>query len=170
MQQKKVGAEKNKLVPTPLGRSVLDFLLQHFDDLFSYNFTGELEHRLDSVADGTQSWKDVVKDTWESYKDRYQLLNEKRATSEKREEKGVSPKIKEFSNGLKAVQSKKGPLLLIEGTTKEDTRFLGWPDRVTWDQMTEEVAQQFVQTATAKLVIGEWNGRPMERKSGKFGD
>jgi topoisomerase IA-like protein len=41
--------------------------------------------------------------------------------------------------------------------------------------MTEEVAQQFVQTATAKIAaslasIGEWNGQPMERKSGKFGD
>jgi DNA topoisomerase-1 len=40
--KKKVGAEKNKLVPTELGRSVLNFILKHFNDLFDYGFTSQM--------------------------------------------------------------------------------------------------------------------------------
>ena len=176
---KKVGAEKQKLVPTELGRSVLHFLLQHFDDLFAYDFTGQLEQRLDHVADGTENWKAVVRDTWTAYKERYELLNQK-------VQQGVSNKVKEFQDGLKAVQSKKGPLLLREGSNrdgvplnsrdgvplkKDSTTFFGWPQGVTWDQMTEQVAQAFItQQQKPMESFGTWNDQPIERKTGKFGD
>jgi len=160
---KKVGAEKQKLVPTELGRSVLHFLLQHFDDLFAYDFTRHLEQRLDHVADGTENWKAVVRDSWNTYKDRYALLNQK-------PQQGL--KVKEFQDGLKAVQSKKGPLLLREGSKeKSDTIFFGWPQGVSWDDMTEEVAQAFIaQQEKPKESFGTWNNEPIERKTGKFGD
>ena len=177
-KSKKVGAEKQKLVPTELGRSVLHFLLQHFDDLFAYDFTGQLEQRLDHVADGTENWKAVVRDTWTTYKERYEHLNQK-------VQQGVSNKVKEFQDGLKAVQSKKGSLLLREGSNrdgvplnsrdgvplKSDTIFFGWPQGVTWDQMTEEVAQAFIAQQQKPLEsFGIWNDNPIERKTGKFGD
>ena len=161
---KKVGAEKQKLVPTELGRSVLHFLLQHFDDLFAYDFTRHLEQRLDHVADGTEDWKAVVRDSWMTYKERYELLNQK-------VKQGVSDKVKEFQDGVKAVQSKKGPLLLREGLTKDSTIFFGWPQGVTWDQMTEESAQAFIaQQQKLQESFGTWNDNPIERKTGKFGD
>ena len=157
--QKKIGAEKNKLVPTALGRSVVQFMIQHFDDLFAYDFTAHMEQRLDQIADGTQPWKEVVRDVWVSYKDRYETLNKKQE---------VSTRSKGFVNGVKAVQTKKGPLLLIEGATKDKTQFLGWPHGVSWDQLTEEHVLTFMQAQHA--VPGEWNGQPIERKSGKFGE
>ena len=55
--KKKLGAEKSKLVPTDLGRSVLQFLLQHFNDLFDYSFTAQMEKRLDKIAEGKEHWK-----------------------------------------------------------------------------------------------------------------
>jgi DNA topoisomerase I len=165
---KKVGAEKNKLVPTPLGRSVLDFMLQHFDDLFNYRFTSQMEKRLDRIAEGQEEWKQVLKDMWLSYQGRYQTLSSK--PLEKRG--GSSDKVREFGNGLKAVQSKKGPLLLVEGATKEDTQFLGWPDGIRFQDITEEQAKQFIALAQQKKKgeeIGEWNGTITIKKTGKFG-
>ena len=123
--KKKVGAEKNKLVPTDLGRSVLSFILKHFNDLFDYGFTAQMEKRLDQVAEGSEQWKQVLRDMWASYKDRYEDLCSKQSIKTKEGEQNA--KVKEFSGGLKAVQSKKGPLLLIEGVKKEDTQFLGFP-------------------------------------------
>jgi DNA topoisomerase-1 len=73
-ESKKVGAEKNKLVPTDLGRSVLTFLLQHFTDLFEYDVTSHMEKRLDRIGEGVELWKDVLHDTWNSYKERYETL------------------------------------------------------------------------------------------------
>ena len=75
MKDKKVAAEKNKLIPTELGRSVLGFMLNHFNDMFNYDFTSRMEQRLDLIAEGKEEWKAVVRDTWMSYKDRYTALN-----------------------------------------------------------------------------------------------
>ena len=201
--KKKIGAEKNKLVPTNLGRSVLAFMLKHFDDLFAYNFTGEMEKKLDLIAEGNgnaegdaegnaeSDWKHVVQTTWESYKERYNKLlksekkseiekenkedkedNEDKEDTNNRTNDRTNNRIKEFKGGLKAVQTKKGPLLLIEGKTKEDTQFIGWPDRVLFEDMTEGVAEEFVKThknARQLEIIGEWNKNPIHKKSGKFG-
>jgi DNA topoisomerase-1 len=105
MKDKKVAAEKNKMIPTDLGRSVVTFMLQHFEDIFNYNFTGHMEQRLQLVAEGKEEWKGVIHDTWTSYKDRFDALN----------------------------------AMKREYTAKSEQ-------------------------------IGEWNGEPIEKKSGKFGD
>ena len=163
LQKKKVGAEKKKLVPTPLGRSVLEFAVKHFDDLFAYGFTAHMEQQLDAIAKGSiQNEKVVLRTMWESYKERYETLLRSSAN-----QAGGSAKIKSFANGLKAVQSKKGPLLLIEGIVKKDTQFLGWPDGVSWDQMTEEIAKAF---QGGQKPLGMWKDQPIQKKSGKFGD
>jgi DNA topoisomerase-1 len=169
--KKKVGAEKNKLVPTDLGRSVLTFMLKHFNDLFDYGFTAQMEKRLDQVAEGSEPWKQVLRDMWASYKDRYEDLCSKQSIKAKDGEQNA--KIKEFTNGLKAVQSKKGPLLLIEGAKKEDTQFIGWPVGVAFEDMTEERALKFKEEAAQKKrgdEVGQWNGQSIVKKTGKFGD
>jgi DNA topoisomerase-1 len=169
--KKKVGAEKNKLVPTDLGRSVLNFMLKHFNDLFDYGFTAQMEKRLDKIAEGEEAWKQVLRDMWGSYKERYEDLCSKQAIKSKDGEQNA--RVKEFSNGLKAVQSKKGPLLLIEHAKKEDTEFLGWPSGVAFEDITEERALKFKEELAKKKAgdeIGEWNGHPILKKTGKFGD
>lgn len=165
--QKKVGAEKSKLVPTELGRSVLHFMLTHFDDLFAYGFTAQMEQRLDHVANGEEPWKTLLKDMWESYKDRYEDLKKQPAKT------AASVKVREFSNGLKAVMSKKGPLLLQEGKMKEDTQFFGWPQGIPFETITEEVAITFIQGEQEKKEgneIGRWKDQPIIKKKGKFGE
>jgi len=169
--QKKVGAEKNKLVPTDLGRSVLAFMLQHFQDLFDYSFTSHMEKRLDKIAEGQEPWKQVLKDTWQSYKDRYEDLLSKQSLQPK--EGQPNAKVREFSQGLKAVQSKKGPLLLIEGPNKEDTQFFGWPTGTSFANITEQAALAFVQAERQRregTLVGEWKGQPIQKKTGKFGE
>ena len=169
--KKKVGAEKNKLVPTDLGRSVLNFVLKHFNDLFDYGFTAQMEKRLDQVAEGNEPWKQVLRDMWASYKDRYEDLCSKQSIKAKDGEQNA--KVKEFTGGLKAVQSKKGPLLLIEGAKKEDTQFIGWPTGVAFEDMTEECALKFKEEAAQKKrgdEVGQWNDQAIVKKTGKFGD
>lgn len=170
--KKKVGAEKNKLVPTDLGRSVLTFMLKHFDDLFAYSFTAQMEKRLDQVAEGSEPWKQLLRDMWASYKERYEDLSAKQQIKSNTNGE-TTARIKEFSGGLKAVQTKKGPLLLIEGAKKEDTVFLGWPKGTQFEDMTEQKAIKFKEEETKKkagATLGEWDGRPIVKKSGKFGE
>ena len=166
--KKKVGAEKNKLVPTDLGRSVWNWLKTQFDDLFAYGFTAQMEQRLDQIAHPTkdqQSWKQLLHEIWNSYRARVETLTS--------DQPAISnSKIRTFANGLKAVQSKKGPILLMEGVTKDDTQFFGWPKDTAFDQITEEQAIQFQKDQNilrSGSDFGEWNGNRIQKRSGKFG-
>ena len=142
---KTLGAEKKKLVPTDLGRSCLQFLDQHFAHLFQYKFTSEMEQRLDRIEKGLEHWKKVLQDTWLSYKDKYQTMikSPSKAGTD-------SAKIRVLnSEGLKAVMTKKGPLLLKEGATKDLTVFYGWPQGVPFASITEAQALAHVASASA---------------------
>jgi DNA topoisomerase-1 len=50
--EREFGNEKNKLVIQPLGTIVMEFLAQHFNKLFEYNFTKKMEDDLDKIAKG----------------------------------------------------------------------------------------------------------------------
>lgn len=159
---KKIGGEKDKMVPTPLGLSILDFCMKEFPSLFDYGFTAQMESRLDKVAEKSEVWKNVCRDTWNSYKDHYTELK-------KSGSKNKSAKVHEFSDGLKAVIGKKGPLLLkeIDGD-KEKTVFYGWPDGIAFNAMTEEMAVKFIQGNLVNT-LGEHDGHSLIKKKGPFG-
>jgi DNA topoisomerase-1 len=50
ISEKSFGGEKNKLVVEPIGILCLEFLLQHFDHLFDYDYTKHMEEGLDKIA------------------------------------------------------------------------------------------------------------------------
>ena len=49
--QEKSGATKGKLLPTPVGELVSDFLTDNFDQIVDYGFTADVEKKLDLVAE-----------------------------------------------------------------------------------------------------------------------
>lgn len=156
-KQLAIGGEKQKMVPTPLGRQVIEFLMREYSDIFDYSFTANMEAGLDLVASGGGAatkaeggqWKKILYDTWNSYKDRY-LADKERQTAGPTGGGGPSDKIKMFGE-YKAVMSKKGPLLLKEGEKKTDaTVFYGWPEGTTWESITEEVALEFIADKVAE--------------------
>jgi DNA topoisomerase-1 len=166
----KVGTEKDRLVPTELGRTVLHYLLTHFDDLFAYTFTSAMETRLDKIAEGQEPFKQVLRDTWTAYKDRYTTLKATKSTTGA----AVSEHKREFADGLKAVMTKKGPLLLREDPkgVKDNTIFYGWPTAIPFAELTEEAAQAFASSKASEKVgqvLGEHEGHPITKKVGKFG-
>ena len=169
----KKGGEKARMVPTPLGKTVLEFTLKHFPDLFAYDFTAGMEKRLDKVAEGTEQWKTVLQDTWNSYKDRISELKSSSAGGAK--SAGGNAKSREFANSLKAVLTAKGPLLLKEGATKEETVFYGWPSSVPKKgihEITEDEVKAFIASVTSQKQgdsMGEWNGHEIYKKKGPYG-
>jgi DNA topoisomerase-1 len=51
-----VYSEDRKFVPTDLGINVVDYLEENFKDIMNFNFTAELEKKLDQVAEGDLDW------------------------------------------------------------------------------------------------------------------
>lgn len=164
---KRVGAEKNKLTPTALGLSALEFCLKEFPHLFAYTFTRDMEEQLDEISQGGREWRSVCQATWDAYREKYEIMKQTTGTQT------ASARQHIFSNGIKAVQSKKGPLLLIEGATKDDTKFYGWPTGVSFASITEDVATAHVDALRRReenSQLGDYEGEPMLRKKGPYGE
>ena len=47
----KSGSNKGKLIPTPVGELVADFLTDHFKQIIDYGFTADVETKLDKIAE-----------------------------------------------------------------------------------------------------------------------
>ena len=54
--KREFGNEKSKLVIQPLGIVVMEFLEKHFDSLFKYEYTSDMESILDKIAKGEEIW------------------------------------------------------------------------------------------------------------------
>ena len=54
--EKEFGNEKNRLVIQPVGLLVIEFLIENFTELFNYDYTKNMEDRLDVIAKGDMIW------------------------------------------------------------------------------------------------------------------
>ncbi len=58
--QEKTGADKGKLVPTPAGELIADFLGKHFKQIIDYDFTAAVEKKFDHIADNKLKRNDML--------------------------------------------------------------------------------------------------------------
>jgi DNA topoisomerase-1 len=162
LKQCKVGEEKQKLVPTQLGESVLVFCIKEFPHLFDYTFTANMESKLDRVSKGEEGWKTVCETTWNSYKTDYERLSSKQSLP------STSEKVRDFGNGLKAVLSKKG-LLLVKEIEKGKAVFAPFPDSSTMQTITPEEANEAFEHHTNGIILGKYEEKPLYKKHGPYG-
>jgi len=123
-----------------------------------------MEESLDKIAEGQEAWKKVLKNTWSAYKERYVAIKGQAGT--------VSSERRRILGDIVAVIGKKGPLLLKESEDKDKTVFYGWPDKIAFQDITEEKAMQFVESQKKTKEgeeIGELDDKPVIRKKGPYG-
>lgn len=63
----KIGGEKNKIIPTPLGRQVNAFLMEHFEKIMDIKFTAGMEEKLDLIAHGKVKWYNVIREYYDAF-------------------------------------------------------------------------------------------------------
>ncbi len=62
-----VHMDKKRLVPEGKGRLVTAFLESFFQRYVEYDFTADLEEKLDRISAGDLNWKDVLRDFWTDF-------------------------------------------------------------------------------------------------------
>ena len=166
----KVGADRNKLRSTALGRAVTEFLDKEYNDLFAYEFTAAMETNLDEIAHGTKIYKSLLQNTWDTYKDRYTTMTAggSKATKAARE--------RVLTEGLKVILSAKGPLFVRDPPTGSPksvkATFAALLPSHAYESVTVEDAEAaFTAAVAAKAgeLIGEFDGEEIRKKRGPYG-
>ncbi|EJN04814.1 type I DNA topoisomerase [Phyllobacterium sp. YR531] len=73
--------EKRKLLPEAKGRLVIAFLESFFQRYVEYDFTADLEEKLDEISDGKLKWKDVLRAFWTDFFGSVDGIKELRVTN-----------------------------------------------------------------------------------------
>lgn len=162
-----VGKESNKLQVTALGRTVAEFLYKHYDDVFAYNYTAQMEQELDQIAKGARSWKSLLQTNWDLYKERYTthtttVLDPD--TKKQQQAEAKSNQKRDLGEGICVVLSRKGPLFL-----KEETKdFASLPPTASFETVTLQQAKQ-AYAMKAGTDFGTYEDKPLLKKKGPYG-
>ncbi|GEM86151.1 type I DNA topoisomerase [Meiothermus granaticius] len=65
------------LRPTPLGREVIAYLTKTFPDVVAYEFTAQMEARLDEIEEGKAQWPKVVREFYDPFLKDYAKVPQK---------------------------------------------------------------------------------------------
>jgi topoisomerase IA-like protein len=151
--------------------------------MIAYDMTAAMEAQLDEVAKGARHWQTLLTETWDRYKDRYDTIM---ATPSAPRTGGAaavggagttattsSDRVANFGDGYKMVISKKGPLFVLEQPDKTPpVRFASVPAHLSITTATRADAEAAFAAATAATTgesLGDLDGEPVLRRTGKFG-
>jgi len=163
------GNEKGKLIVQPLGVVVIDFLEKHFQELFNYQYTKQMEDALDSISQGTISKQEVCKKFYNQILLLKEKISEKKTTSLQKE----SIKIDENHT---FIIGKNGPVIkCIEGdnvTFKPIKKGIDIyrlkESNINIDEIVDSKKMELKQKRDG-IELGEYQGETLLLKKGKYG-
>ena len=167
--EKKVGEEKNKILPTGLGKTVDGYLTNEFPMLLDFSFTSSLEDLLDDISKGNKEWASVVKFVYDKFSPKILEL-EKACASITSSSKQTMRKNERIlgadSNGrtLIACIGKYGPMIVSK---KEDTKDMYAPLKTqTIEEVTLEEATELFRYPKE---LGQYKNKPVCLMKGQYG-
>ena len=164
--QEKTGADKGKLVPTPSGELISDFLSNHFDQIVDYGFTADVEEEFDQIATGALARNTMLE---RFYKPFHMLITESggidRATVGQSRDVGIDPKS---GKPIIARFGRFGPMLQLGSTDSEEKpQFAPMPARTKIESITLEEA---LYAFKLPRVVGQTKeGIDIKANIGRFG-
>lgn len=164
--QEKTGATKGKLVPTPAGELIADFLLNHFEPVVDYSFTAKVEQDFDAIANDKTERNSMLEAFYGPF---HALISQSgaidRSTVGESREIGIHPKL---NKPIIARFGRFGPMLQL-GTTEGDEKpqFAPLPKGSRIQTVSLE---QAVKAFELPRVVGTTSdGKEIKANVGRFG-
>jgi len=159
------GSDRGKLVPTDTGIVVNDFLMEKFPEIMDYNFTANVEHDFDLVAEGEKDWTELIRTFYGDLEPQVETVLSERSDTRVGERhlgtdpatgKPVSVKIGRF-----------GPMVQIGGGEGDDKpRFA----RLAPDQSIATITlEEALELCKLPRELGTFEDLPVTVGAGRFG-
>ena len=165
----KTGSNRGKLIPTPVGELVSDFLTDHFKQIVDYGFTADVEKKLDRIAEKKLEKLKMLKDFYGPFV----KLVENSADVKRYNNSnalGVDPKT---GKNIYAKIGKNGGFIQLGENEKEageKPRFAPLPDGATVKTVTLEQALKQLELPSLPRSLGfAKDGTEIIAAAGPFG-
>ena len=164
--QEKTGSTKGKLVPTPAGELIADFLTNHFDQVVDYQFTANVEQEFDQIAEAKLPRNTMLNDFYTPF---HTLIEQSggidRSTVGANREVGTDPKT---GKPILARFGRFGPMLQLGSQdSDEKPQFAPMPSGARVETVTLE---QALEAFKLPRVVGTTeDGQEIKANVGRFG-
>ena len=167
--KEKYGANKGKLIPTPIGELVSGFLTDNFKNIVDYKFTANIEKDLDLIADAKLERVKMLRDFYGPFRDTVLVANGVERYNNARL-LGHHPKD---GKPIYAKVGKNGGFIPLGDNEKESgekPRFAPLPKRKSVKTVTLEQALKQLELPALPRVLGKApDGAELVAASGPFG-
>lgn len=178
--EREFGNEKNKLVLQPLGRQVLEFLIEKYNSLFEYEYTKYMEDILDHIAKGEKVWYELCSECDTQIKELTgdEVVNNNsnsnsNSDTEQRVKKSTSIVIDAHH---RYIIGKNGPVIMVKKGDKVSFKPVKQDIDLEKLKRGEYKLKDIVDDAAKPKVnplygknLGDYEGVPIMLKKGKFG-
>lgn len=165
----KSGADKGKLIPTPIGQLITGFLTQNFPNIVDYQFTANIEKDLDQIADHQLERVQMLRDFYGPFQQEVQK-SDSAARYNNARALGTDPKTK---LPIYAKIGKNGGFIQLgdnEKSSGEKPRFAPLPDGADVNSVTlEQALAQLALPSLPRLLGPAADGTPLIAAAGPFG-
>ena len=165
----KSGADKGKLIPTPIGQLITGFLTQNFPNIVDYQFTANIEKDLDQIADHKLERVQMLRDFYGPFQKEVQK-SDSAARYNNARALGTDPKTK---LPIYAKIGKNGGFIQLgdnEKSSGEKPRFAPLPDGTDVNSVTlEQALAQLALPSLPRLLGPAADGTPLIAAAGPFG-
>mgnify|MGYP000545185776 CR=1 FL=1 len=164
--QEKTGSTRGKLIPTPSGELIADFLTDHFTQIVDYDFTANVETEFDKIAAANLAKSAMLHGFYRPF---HKLIEQSgdidRSTVGANREVGIDPKS---GKPILARFGRFGPMLQLGATDDEDKpRFAPLPKGAKIETVTLEQALEMFKLPR---VVGQTeDGQDIKANIGRFG-
>ncbi|MBQ6313665.1 type I DNA topoisomerase [Candidatus Saccharibacteria bacterium] len=167
--EEKFGANKGKLIPTPIGELVAGFLVDNFKNIVDYKFTANIEKDLDLVAEAKLERVKMLRDFYKPFRDTVLVANGVERYNNARL-LGHDPKT---GKPIYAKVGKNGGFIQLgdnEKEAKEKPRFAPLPKRKSVKTVTLEQALAQLDLPALPRSLGKApDGTELVAANGPFG-
>ena len=164
--QEKTGSTRGKLIPTPSGELIADFLTDHFTQIVDYDFTADVETEFDKIAAAELAKSAMLHGFYTPF---HKLIEQSggidRSKVGANREVGIDPKS---GKPILARFGRFGPMLQLGTTDDEDKpRFAPLPKGAKIETVTLEQALEMFKLPR---VVGQTeDGQDIKANIGRFG-
>ena len=164
--QEKTGSTRGKLIPTPSGELIADFLTDHFTQIVDYDFTANVETEFDKIAAANLAKSAMLHGFYTPF---HKLIEQSggidRSKVGANREVGIDPKS---GKPILARFGRFGPMLQLGTTDDEDKpRFAPLPKGAKIETVTLEQALEMFKLP--RIVGQTEDGQDIKANIGRFG-